>query len=82
MKRPKRIRVVAVAGMATWLAGCGENSATREEQPIPVEESVFGEQVEQMHRAEERAREMENRKNDLDAQLEEVEGTRSNDRED
>jgi hypothetical protein len=62
---------VAVALCLGGLAGCSEDSAPKqEEQPIPVEQSVFGDDVKALHRAEDRAREMEARKQDLDAQIE------------
>ena len=56
------------------VAGCGQDNSSREPEPMPVEDTVFGDQVEQMHRAEERAREMENRMQDLNKELESAEG--------
>lgn len=65
--------VVVMAGL---LAACGES---KEPEPIPVEDSVFGDQVEAIQRTEEQVKEMEARKQDLDAQLEEAEGQPPND---
>ena len=63
----------AYAVLALALGGCGEDSK-REEKPIPVEDSVFGDQVEQIDRAKQRASEMEGRMQDLNSQLEQAEG--------
>jgi hypothetical protein len=41
---------------------------------MPVEETVFGDQVEQIQRAEDRAREMEGRMQDLNRELDSAEG--------
>jgi hypothetical protein len=46
---------------------------------MPVEETVFGDQVEQMQRAEDRAREMEGRMQDLNKALDSAEGASSAD---
>ena len=59
---------------ALVVAGCGENNSSREEEPMAVEDTVFGDQVEQIHRAEDRAKEMEGRMQDLNKQLEGAEG--------
>jgi len=70
-------RVAAlIAASAGLLAACGES---KEPEPIPVEESVFGDQVEAIQRTEEQVKEMEARKQDLDAQLQEAEGDLRND---
>ena len=67
---------VLVALTLGALAGCSEDSAPKEEeQPIPVEQSVFGDDVKALHRAEDQAQQMEARKQDLDAQIEAAEGT-------
>ena len=72
-----KFRIALVAAMsAGLLSACGES---REPEPIPVEESVFGDQVEAIERTEEQVKEMEARKQDLDAQLEEAEGQSRND---
>lgn len=57
-----------------FVAGCGQDSRSREPEPMPVEETVFGDQVEQIQRAEDRAREMEGRMQDLNRELESAEG--------
>lgn len=59
---------------ALVVAGCGENNSSREEEPMAVEDTVFGDQVEQIQRAEDRAREMEGRMQDLNKQLDSAEG--------
>ena len=59
---------------ALVVASCGENNSSREEEPMAVEDTVFGDQVEQIQRAEDRAREMEGRMQDLNKQLEGAEG--------
>lgn len=57
-----------------FIAGCGQDNSSREQEPMAVEDTVFGDQVEQMQRAEDRAREMEGRVQDLNKQLEGAEG--------
>jgi hypothetical protein len=69
-------------GIAAFLAGCTQDSAPTEEQPIPVEESVFGDQVQTMDRAREVGTLNENRMRDLNQKLEEGEGTKSDDKAD
>ena len=59
---------------ALIVAGCGQDNSSREEGPMAVEDTVFGDQVEQIQRAEDRAREMEGRMQDLNKQLESAEG--------
>jgi hypothetical protein len=59
---------------ALFVAGCGQDNSSREQEPMAVEDTVFGDQVETMHRAEDRAREMEGRVQDLNKQLEGAEG--------
>jgi TolA-binding protein len=59
---------------ALVVAGCGENNSSREKEPMAVEDTVFGDQVEQIQRAEDRAKEMEGRMQDLNKQLEGAEG--------
>jgi len=58
----------------TFAASCGQDNRSREPEPMPVEDTVFGDQVEQMQRAEDRAREMEGRMQDLNKELESAEG--------
>ena len=58
----------------TFAAGCGQDNRSREPEPMAVEDTVFGDQVEQIQRAEERAREMEGRMQDLNKHLESAEG--------
>lgn len=59
---------------ALLVAGCGQDNSSRQQEPMPVEDTAFGDQVEQMRRAEDRAREMEGRMQDLNKQLEDAEG--------
>jgi hypothetical protein len=61
------------------VAGCGQDNRSQEPEPMPVEETVFGDQVEQMQRAEDRAREMEGRMQDLNKALDSAEGASSAD---
>jgi len=77
MHKPCRLgAATACAAFALALGGC-DGDGKREEQPIPVEESVFGDQVEQIDRAKQRASEMEGRMQDLNSQLEQAEGARN-----
>lgn len=69
MKTPLRFLFAAL-----FVAGCGQDNSSREEEPMAVEDTVFGDQVEQIQRAEDRAREMEGRMQDLNKQLEGAEG--------
>jgi hypothetical protein len=59
---------------ALFVAGCGQDNSSREEEPMAVEDTVFGDQVETIQRAEDRAREMEGRVQELNEQLEGAEG--------
>lgn len=59
---------------ALLVAGCGQDNSSRQEEPMAVEDTVYGDQIEQMRRAEDRAREMEGRVQDLNKQLESTEG--------
>lgn len=63
------------------MAGCGQDNRSREPEPMPVEETVFGDQVEQIQRAEDRAREVEGRMQDLNKELDSAEGATSADSE-
>lgn len=63
---------VALA-LTAMLSACSQESE-QVEQPMPVEETVFADQVEALERAKEQAHEMEGRKQDLDAQLDAQEG--------
>jgi hypothetical protein len=56
------------------VAGCGQDNSSREPEPMPVEDTVFADQVKAMQRAEDRAGEMENRMQDLNKALESAEG--------
>lgn len=67
------MKAVAAAALVLLLAGCGRDHEP-EEQPMPVEESVFGDQVEQIDRTRERVEEMEGRMQDLNSQLDQAEG--------
>ena len=68
-------RAALLVAASAGLLACGES---REQEPMPVEESVFGDQVEAIERVEDQVKEMEARKQDLDAQLEEAEGQSRN----
>lgn len=78
---PNRVWLWA-GGIAVVLAGCAQDSAPREEQPIPVEESVFGDQVKTIDRAKDGGALQEGRVQDLNQKLEEVEGTKSDEKPD
>lgn len=68
-----------VLAAAALLAACGER---KEPEPMPVEETVFADQVEAIDRAEDRAREMEGRMQDLNRQLESSEGASAREEDD
>ncbi len=68
------LRVLTCLLGVTFAAGCGQDNRSREPEPMAVEDTVFGDQVEQIQRAEDRAREMEGRMQDLNEQLESAEG--------
>jgi hypothetical protein len=68
------IKLLRCLWVALLIAGCGQDNSSRQEEPLAVEDTVFGEQVETMQRAEDRAREMEGRMQDLNEQLEGAEG--------
>jgi hypothetical protein len=59
------------------LAACGQDNSSREPEPMPVEDTVFADQVKAMERAEDRAREMEGRMQDLNQALDSAEGAPS-----
>jgi hypothetical protein len=67
-------RVVACLLGFGLVAGCGQDNRSQEPEPMPVEETVFGDQVEQIQRAEDRARELEGRMQDLNRELDSAEG--------
>ncbi|HSD75181.1 MAG TPA: hypothetical protein VLB75_10460 [Steroidobacteraceae bacterium] len=69
-------RVLCVLGLGL-VAGCGQDNSSREPEPMPVEDTVFADQVKAMQRAEDRAKEMEGRMQDLNKALESAEGTPS-----
>ena len=62
-----------VIALAALLAACGQKSEEAE-QPMPIEETVFADQVKALDRAKDQAHEMEGRKQDLDSQLDAAEG--------
>ena len=68
------VRMLACLLCVGLVAGCGQDTRSREPEPMPVEDTVFGDQVEQIQRAEDRAREMEGRMQDLNQQLDSAEG--------
>jgi hypothetical protein len=70
-------RVLACLLGLGLVAGCGQDNRSQEPEPMPIEETVFGEQVEQIQRAEDRAREMEGRMQDLNRELDSAEGASS-----
>lgn len=63
---------VAIA-LAALLSACGQKSEAPE-PPMPVEETVFADQVKALERAEEQAHQMEGRMQDLNSQLDAAEG--------
>lgn len=68
------MKAVAAATLMMLLAACGRDREA-EEQPMPVEESVFADQVETIDRTRERVEEMEGRMQDLNSQLDQAEGS-------
>jgi hypothetical protein len=62
-----------VVALAVLFAACGDKSE-QPEQPMPIEETVFADQVKALDRAKDQAHEMEGRKQDLDSQLDATEG--------
>lgn len=67
---------VAIALTTAMLCACGQKSEEAE-QPMPVEETVFADQVKALDRAKDQAHEMEGRMQDLNSQLDAAEGARS-----
>jgi hypothetical protein len=61
-----------VVALAALLAACGDKSE-EPEKPMPIEESVFADQIKALERAKDQAHEMEGRKQDLDSQLDAAE---------
>ena len=57
------------------VAGCGgEDNRSQEPEPMPVEETVFGDQVETIQRAEDVNRQMMERVPNLNEELDSAEG--------
>lgn len=56
------------------IAGCGQDNSSPEPEPMPVEETVFGDQVEQIKRAEDLNRQMMERVPELNKELDSAEG--------
>ena len=56
------------------VAGCGQDNSSPEPEPMPVEETVFGDQVEQIKRAEDLNRQMMERVPELNKELDSAEG--------
>lgn len=63
---------IAIA-LAAMLSACAQKSEEAE-QPMPVEETVFADQVKALDRAKDQAHEMEGRMQDLNSQLDSAEG--------
>lgn len=63
------------------VAGCGQDNSSPEPEPMPVEETVFGDQVEQIQRAEDLNRQMQERMPNLNKELDNAEGASSADSE-
>jgi nitrous oxide reductase accessory protein NosL len=72
MQRTTSRKALVAAALAALLAGCGQDREA--EEPMPVEETVFGDQVEQIDRTREQVQEMEGRMQDLNAELDKAEG--------
>ena len=56
------------------VAGCGQDNSSPEPEPMPVEETVFGDQVKQIKRAEDLNRQMMERVPELNKELDSAEG--------
>ncbi len=65
------VPALALCAAALLCAACGQK---REEEPIKPEDTVFGDQLQQIDRAKEAAAEAENRMQDLNSQLDQAEG--------
>jgi hypothetical protein len=63
------------------IAGCGQDNRSQEPEPMPVEETVFGDQVEQIKRAEDLNRQMQERMPNLNKELDSAEGASGTDSE-
>ena len=59
------------------VAGCGQDNPSPEPEPMPVEQTVFGDQVEQIQRAEDLNRQMQERMPNLNKELDSAEGVSS-----
>lgn len=62
---------------AMLVGACGQDTPSRQDEPMPVEDTVFADQVKQIDRAKDQAAQMENRMQDLNRELETAEGARS-----
>lgn len=71
-KRRAGAVVPALAAAALLCTACGQEQ--RDEEPMKAEDTVFGDQVEQIDRAKQRAAEAENRMQDLNSKLDQAEG--------
>jgi hypothetical protein len=61
---------------AMLLGACGQDTPSKQEQPMPVEETFAGDMIKQKQKIEEQAQQqMENRMPDLNRQLDTAEGT-------
>ncbi len=73
MNRYRRI-LMASALSAVLLAGCGPQASDKKEEPMPMENTVYGEQIKQMNRITDQAKKLEQeRMPNLNQQLKENE---------
>jgi hypothetical protein len=57
------------------LSACGQDTPSKQEQPMPVEETFAGDMIKQKHKIEDQAQQqVENRMPDLNRQLDAAEG--------
>lgn len=63
---------------AMLLGACGQDTPSKQEQPMPVEETFAGDMIKQKQKIEEQAQQqVENRMPDLNRQLDAAEGAQS-----
>jgi hypothetical protein len=57
------------------LSACGQDTPSKQEQPMPVEETFAGDMIKEKHKIEDQAQQqVENRMPDLNRQLDAAEG--------